>query len=179
MHPVVELSQKRDVQSVQLPDLGSEIFGAPIDCLPEPLPSDSRFGVTGEDTTSLPGGVPIQAMMGDSHAALYGHGIRAPGKVKATYGTGSSLMTLTPERTSSQHGLSGTIAWTQGGKTSYALEGNITVSAQAAVFATDVEAQGRCGTSSEIKLHVSGHVIDADRADCPRLNQRLRRAGRY
>jgi glycerol kinase len=73
-------------------------------------------------------------MMGDSHAALYGHGIREPGAVKATYGTGSSLMTLTPARTASAHGLSGTIAWTNRPGTAHALEGNITVSAQAAAF---------------------------------------------
>jgi glycerol kinase len=114
-------------------DLGA-IFGAPVDCLPTPLPSDSRFGTTAQGTTDLPQGIPIHAMMGDSHAALYGHGIRTPGAVKATYGTGSSLMTLTPGRTASGHGLSGTIAWTDRQGTAYALEGNITVSAQAATF---------------------------------------------
>nr|WP_281353136.1 FGGY-family carbohydrate kinase [Paracoccus litorisediminis] len=72
--------------------------------------------------------------MGDSHAALNGHGVRAPGPVKATFGTGSSLMTLTPGRVASSHGLSGTIAWTDRNGTAYALEGNITVSAQAAGF---------------------------------------------
>ena len=111
-----------------------DIFGAPIDCLPQPLPSDSVFGVTAQAATALRAGVPIRAMMGDSHAALYGHGIREPGAVKATYGTGSSLMTLTRSRTTSSHGLSGTIAWTDRHGTAYALEGNITVSAQAAAF---------------------------------------------
>jgi glycerol kinase len=110
------------------------LFGADIGCLPSPLPSDAAFGVTAAGATALPAGVPIRAMMGDSHAALYGHGVRAPGPVKATYGTGSSLMTLTPVRTASRHGLSGTIAWTSAGQTAYALEGNITVSAQAAAF---------------------------------------------
>lgn len=109
-----------------------EIFGAPITCLPDPRPSDSLFGHT--TTTALPKGTPIRAMMGDSHAALYGHGVRAPGTVKATYGTGSSLMTLTPSRVTQTHGLSGTVAWTDRNGTAYALEGNITVSAQAAAF---------------------------------------------
>jgi len=113
----------------------AEIFGAPIDCLPEPMASDSLFGVTAEGATSLPAGIPIHAIMGDSHAALFGHGIRLPGRVKATYGTGSSLMTLCTDRAASHHGLSGTIAWTHKGTTAYALEGNITVSAQAAEFA--------------------------------------------
>ena len=110
------------------------LFGADVECLPEPLPSDSLFGTTAAGATVLPAGVPIHAMMGDSHAALYGHGIRTPGAVKATYGTGSSLMTLTPARTASRHGLSGTIAWTDRHGTAHALEGNITVSAQAAAF---------------------------------------------
>jgi glycerol kinase len=110
------------------------IFGAPLDCLPDPRPSDRRFGETVAGPTALPGGIPIHAMLGDSHAALYGHGVRKPGTVKATYGTGSSLMTLTPTRVASTHGLSGTIAWTDAQGTAYALEGNITVSAQAAAF---------------------------------------------
>ena len=83
-------------------------------------------------------------MMGDSHAALYGHGVRAPGTVKATYGTGSSLMTLTPGRVASRHGLSGTIAWTDRHGTAYALEGNITVSAQAAAFMAAAPWPCRC-----------------------------------
>lgn len=111
------------------------LFGVPSSVLPEPRPSDNRFGETAEGATELPAGVPILAMMGDSHAALYGHGVRAPGLVKATYGTGSSLMTLTGQRLMSGHGLSSTIAWSDRDGTAYALEGNITVSAQAAAFA--------------------------------------------
>lgn len=114
-------------------DLGA-LFGAPTDCLPVPLPSDSRFGETAAGETALPTGTPIHAMMGDSHAALYGHGVRAPGIVKATYGTGSSLMTLVPERVAPKHGVSGTIAWSDASGTQHALEGNIFVSAQAAGY---------------------------------------------
>ena len=133
-HSNASRTQLFDTRSLTFsPDLGA-IFGAPVDCLPSPLPSDSRFGTTAPGTTALPAGIPIQAMLGDSHAALYGHGIREPGGVKATYGTGSSLMTLTPTRTPSRHGLSGTIAWTDRHGTAHALEGNITVSAQAAAF---------------------------------------------
>ncbi len=110
------------------------LFGARPSHLPEPLASDARFGETAAGVTILPEGIPVQAMMGDSHAALYGHGIREPGSVKATYGTGSSLMTLTSGRVASQHGLSGTIGWTDRNGTAYALEGNIIVSAQAAAY---------------------------------------------
>lgn len=133
-HSNASRTQLFDTRSLRFSPALGVIFGAPVDCLPTPLPSDSLFGTTSEGATALPAGIPIRAMMGDSHAALYGHGIRSPGAVKATYGTGSSLMTLTPARTLSRHGLSGTIAWTDRHGTAHALEGNITVSAQAAAF---------------------------------------------
>lgn len=131
------------------PALGA-IFGVPLDCLPAPLASDSLFGVTAQKVTALPAGIPIRAMMGDSHAALFGHGIRAPGTVKATYGTGSSLMTLTPARSASSHGLSGTIAWTDRNGTAHALEGNITVSAQAAAFMAGILGVGDATALSKL-----------------------------
>ena len=126
------------------------LFDAPIDCLPMPMPSDSHFGLTAAEACDLPSGVPIRAMMGDSHAALYGHGMRTPGTVKATDGTGSSLMALTPGRRASAHGLSGTIAWTDRQGTAYALEGNITVSAQAAAFIAQLIGVGDAAALSEL-----------------------------
>jgi glycerol kinase len=113
----------------------SEIFEAPLGLMPHAFPSDSFFGVTAADGV-VPADIPIRAVMGDSHAALYGHGVRTPGAVKATYGTGSSLMTLVDRRVLSRHGLSATIAWGAEGKVVYALEGNISVSGHAASFAT-------------------------------------------
>jgi glycerol kinase len=131
------------------PDL-CDLYGVPIDCLPTPVPSDSVFGQTATETSALPAGTPILAMMGDSHAALYGHGVRAPGAVKATFGTGSSLMTITPQRVASRFGLSGTIAWTTRAGTAYALEGNITVSAQAAAFMGQMLGVGDAQTLSQL-----------------------------
>jgi glycerol kinase len=128
----------------------AEIFGVPADVLPAPAPSDERFGETAAGATALPAGIPIHAIMGDSHAALFGHGIRTPGEVKATYGTGSSLMALTSGRTLSNHRLSGTIAWTQGGTTRYALEGNITVSAHASAFAAKLLGLADAAALSEL-----------------------------
>jgi glycerol kinase len=77
-------------------------------------------------------------MIGDSHAALLAHGIDRPGRVKATIGTGSSVMAATEGRPVSRHGLSATIAWSRGDKVQYALEGNISVSGHAAAFASDL-----------------------------------------
>ncbi|HEY8593844.1 MAG TPA: FGGY-family carbohydrate kinase [Devosiaceae bacterium] len=115
----------------------ARLFDVPLSVLPAVLPSDAPFGVTGGGL-GLPEGLPILAMMGDSHAALFGHGVRKPGVVKATYGTGTSLMTLTAEPLMSRHGLSTTIAWGRGDEVSYALEGNISVSGQGAAFVTQL-----------------------------------------
>jgi len=102
------------------------LFGIPGASLPALHPSSHIFGET-VARGRLPGGIPIGALAGDSHAALFGHAIFAPGSVKATYGTGTSLMTLTSEPVDSSGGLSSTIAWSRGSQTQYALEGNISV----------------------------------------------------
>ena len=156
-HSNAARTQLFDTEKLTFSPALCQIFGAPQDCLPTPMPSDSTFGWTAANTTALVTGVPIRAMMGDSHAALYGHGIRNPGIVKATYGTGSSLMALTPARRASSHGLSGTIAWSDRHGTAYALEGNITVSAQAAAFM----AQMLCGGDVAALSALAQSVPDA------------------
>jgi glycerol kinase len=102
-----------------------DAFGVPAACLPEIRPSSGVFGETAAET-GMPAGIPIGALIGDSHAALFGHAAFEPGAVKATYGTGSSLMSLTDHVLTSGHGLSSTIAWGRDGVVKYALEGNIT-----------------------------------------------------
>ncbi len=137
-HSNASRTQLFDTQTLQFsPDLAA-IFGLDQTVLARPMPSDSLFGRSAAGATALPAGIPIRAILGDSHAALYGHGIRHPGTVKATFGTGSSLMVLTPGRVTSGQGLSGTVAWTDTRGTAYALEGNITVSAQAASFMAQI-----------------------------------------
>lgn len=114
------------------------LFDVPPSMLPEVRSSDSEFGRVAAGVCALPDGTPVRAMIGDSHAALFGHGVRAPGTVKATYGTGTSLMALTPNRLRSTHGISSTIAWSRNGQIQHALEGNISVSGQAAAFAAEL-----------------------------------------
>ncbi len=99
------------------------LFGIPSAALPEIKPSSALFGETAP-LDDLPGGIPIAAMIGDSHAALYGQAGFKPGSIKATYGTGSSLMTPVDQPVLSENGLSTTIAWARETVT-YALEGNI------------------------------------------------------
>ncbi len=100
-------------------------FGVPMACLPEVCFSDSCFGKTTLEGV-FPHPVPVHAMLGDSHAALFGHGCHHKGQVKTTYGTGSSIMMHTGDTFgSSTHGLMTSLAWGRNGTVSYVLEGNL------------------------------------------------------
>ena len=107
-----------------------DLFHVPRAVLPTVMPSAGQFGVTARHGR-LQSGIPIASAIGDSHAALFGHAAFQPGSVKATYGTGSSLMTLLETPAMSRRGLSTTVAWALGGRVTYALEGNITVTGSA------------------------------------------------
>lgn len=106
------------------------LFGVDKACLPEVKDSASLFGVT-RGVAGLPDGLPIAAAIGDSHAALFGHGAFNPGDGKVTFGTGSSIMTTLPQFIAPQQGITTTIAWSLNGTPTYAFEGNILVSASA------------------------------------------------
>jgi glycerol kinase len=105
------------------------LFAVPEDALPAPQPSSQIYGKT-VACGRLPAGLPVAALIGDSHAALFGHAGFEPGTVKATYGTGTSLMTPMPRPVLSERGLSTTIAWARD-QVTYALEGNISVTGAA------------------------------------------------
>ncbi len=105
-----------------------EMFGTQKEMLPTVHDSSFTFGVT-KGVGSLPDGIPIAAAIGDSHAALFGHGAVQTGDGKITFGTGSSVMTTIPNFVVPPSGLTTTIAWSINGKPTYAFEGNILVSA--------------------------------------------------
>ena len=106
------------------------IFGIPKAALPQVHASSHIYGGTVRQG-NLPAGLPIASLIGDSHGALYGHAGFQPGAIKATYGTGSSLMTPTAVPVLSQQGLSTTVAWSYPAAATYALEGNIYVTGAA------------------------------------------------
>jgi glycerol kinase len=101
--------------------------------------------------------VPIASAIGDSHAALFGHGAFAPGQVKATYGTGSSLMTVVRKPLYSRHRLSTTIAWQLDDAVQYALEGNITVTGSAVEWISQIVGLDSAGRAGDL----AGSVDDA------------------
>lgn len=115
------------------------LFGVPRSALPTVQSSDAKFGTV--RGTAL-GGLPITGMIGDSHAALFGHGATDPGKVKATYGTGSSVMTPLARHIAPQDGITTTIAWALGDQRTYAFEGNIAVSASSFPWAGELMGLG-------------------------------------
>jgi len=100
------------------------LFSIPEAALAPIKPSAGLFAHTAA-FGRLAAGIPVLSMVGDSHAALYGQGGFEPGLVKATLGTGSSLMTPMGGPIASSHGLSTTLAWHDGVTATYAMEGNI------------------------------------------------------
>lgn len=101
------------------------LFGIQVEDLPQVCDSDSEFGQTDfEGFFEKP--IPIHAVLGDSHGALFGQGCLERGDIKATYGTGSSIMMNIGENpVLSTHGVVTSLAWGMNGKVNYVLEGNI------------------------------------------------------
>ncbi len=102
-----------------------ELFGIDPSCMPQICDSDGDFGETDlEGWLDRP--IPIRGVLGDSHGALFGQGCLSPGMIKATYGTGSSIMMNVGEKpVLSDAGVVTSLAWKIGGKVHYVLEGNI------------------------------------------------------
>lgn len=98
-----------------------DVFDIPAGMLPQVKFSDELFG----QCTAVEGmALPIRGVAGDSHGALIGQMCFEAGMVKATFGTGSSLMMNTGlEPVEADNGLMTTIAYAFGGKVRYALEG--------------------------------------------------------
>ncbi len=118
-------TQLLNLESLKWDDRMLDIFDVPRPVLPKLTSSNEITGET-NGVDGIPDGIPVASMIGDSHAALFGQSGFRPGKVKATYGTGSSVMSSTPELVAGNQSLSSTVAWGIGEKVVYALEGNIT-----------------------------------------------------
>jgi len=149
-------TQLMDIQTCQWSPRLLDLFGVPAQALPDIVSSVGPFGPRLHDA-GLPVKVPVLAVLGDSHAALFGHAGWRQGLVKATYGTGSSVMAASSERADPASGLCETIAWQIGAEPARAVEGNIRSSgatlswlaqltsvspAQLASIAADAEADG-------------------------------------
>jgi glycerol kinase len=96
-------------------------------------------GVIGTlDECFLGQAIPIAALAGDQHAALFGQGCLEEGAVKNTYGTGCFMLMNTGARpVRDERGLLTTMAWRLNGKPVYALEGSVFVAGAAIQWLRD------------------------------------------
>lgn len=118
-----------DLATLQWSEEMCALFGVLAARLPRIVASNADFGATA-GLDALPDGVPIVGVLGDSHAALFGHGCRTTSEGKATYGTGSSVMVPSGADRSVRPGVSTTLAWLTD-RPMYGHEGNIVASGTA------------------------------------------------
>jgi len=108
----------------------ADLFGVPIECLPEIHPTAGLFGETRD--------VPVTASLVDQQAALFGHGCRRKGDAKITFGTGAFALAVAGESIprDPDSSLEATIAWKIGdAPCAYALQGGIYNAASAVNWA--------------------------------------------
>jgi glycerol kinase len=117
------------------------IFDVPLAALPQVVASTGPFPAA-RGLAPLPDGVPVGAVLADSHAALFAHGVFSPGPVKATHGTGASVMGLVDRATvrdgdAGAPGVCLTLAW-QLDAPVLAFEGNIRSAGSTLVWAAEL-----------------------------------------
>ena len=99
----------------------------PMSMLPQPVPSSQVYGTVAKGLPGLKAlaGIPICGSAGDQQAALFGQGCFREGMAKNTYGTGCfTLMNTGCHSIRCDSGLLTSVAWSIGGKVTYALEGS-------------------------------------------------------
>lgn len=97
-----------------------DVFGVPRESLPEIVANTHSFGTVGN--------VPISASIVDQQAALFGHGCRARGEAKITFGTGAFALAVSGHEAVDPNdagGLLPTVAWDLGDDPVYALDGGV------------------------------------------------------
>ena len=118
-------TQLFDLKTCKFDPLLCGIFGIDLRCLPEIEDSDGDFGLTSlEGFLSKP--IPVRAVLGDSHGALFGQACLEKGMTKATYGTGSSIMMNVGEKpVFSKNGVVSSVGFKINHRLTYVLEGNL------------------------------------------------------
>ncbi len=118
-------TQLFNIQTLTWDEDVCKLFGISPKGLATVCDSNANFGVT-DLGGYLDHPIPIHSAMGDSHGALFGQSCLEKGMVKATYGTGSSIMmNIGSEPIISEHGIVTSLAWGMDKKVNYCLEGNI------------------------------------------------------
>ena len=136
-----------------------DLFGIPLSTLPEVRASNAGFGLT-RGGAGIPAGLPVLAVLADSHAALFHHGCTLSGAGKATYGTGTSVMTPCSGPDAAPQGIATTIAWLTDRPT-YAREGNIVASGSALDWMARMLGAGEHEPGGSFLSDLAGTVADA------------------
>jgi glycerol kinase len=101
-----------------------ELFGVPLEVLPEVRDTAGELGRLSHP--SWPVELPLCGQVVDQQAALAGAGCVAPGRVKATYGTGVFVLGHAGDEVPRPAGgLLPTVAWRLDGRTEYAIDGGV------------------------------------------------------
>lgn len=125
-----------DIRKNDWDDTLLSALNIPRAILPRVIDSSGVIGML--DPSILGRAIPVAAIAGDQHSALFGQGCFEPGMMKNTYGTGCFLLMNTGDAPArSQNGLVSTIAWRIGGKCTYALEGSVFVGGAAIQWLRD------------------------------------------
>ena len=117
-------TQLFNIHTLQWDEQLCEWFQIPMCTLAQVTDSDGCYGQTDFDGF-LEHPIPIHGVLGDSHGALFGQGCHQKGMVKATYGTGSSIMMNIGQTPVMDPHIVTSLAWSMGGTVHYVLEGNI------------------------------------------------------
>ena len=117
-----------DINTLEWDKTLCDRLGIPMSMLPTPVPSSMIYGRVASGITGLEmlAGIPVCGSAGDQAAALIGQGCIEKGQAKNTYGTGCFTLLNTGEQSvRSASGLVTSVAWSVGGKITYALEGSV------------------------------------------------------
>lgn len=118
-----------DIKKLQWDAELCRLFKVPMRALPEVRESSAQFGET-DANGILPRRVPIVGVMGDSQASLFAQRCHRPGMVKATFGTGTSvILNIGNKMRLSTKGAVTALAWVWRGRPTYGFEGIINYSA--------------------------------------------------
>ncbi len=113
-----------NIKSGQWDEQLCQLFGVPLEALPEIVPTIGDFGTIASQGRNIP----VTASIVDQQAALYGHDCHHCGDTKITFGTGAFALMVTGEKVyqAAGQGLLPTAAWSlAAGKTVYALDGGV------------------------------------------------------
>ena len=125
-----------DIRKNDWDDTLLDALNIPRAVLPRVTDTSGVIGML--DPSILGRSIPVAALCGDQHSALFGQGCFEPGMMKNTYGTGCFLLMNTGGQPAvSQNGLVSTIAWRLNGTCTYALEGSVFVAGAAIQWLRD------------------------------------------